>query len=102
MDFGTTLFAELNTSLQVLLAYRRILFVKSSPLRSRDIRDKVRNGILALFGDQLYFSATKQRLTRDAGPKPHIVWFSWIRRALRALDLLPREAPPRSFAGEQI
>ena len=37
----------------------------SAPLRSRDIRDKVRNGILTLFRDQLYFSATKQRRTKS-------------------------------------
>ena len=37
----------------------------SAPLRSRDIRDKVRNGILALFRDQLYFSATKLRRTKS-------------------------------------
>ena len=39
----------------------------SAPLRSRNIRDKVRNGILALFRDQLYFSATKQRRTKSFG-----------------------------------
>ena len=39
----------------------------SAPLRSRDIRDKVRNGILTLFRDQLYFSTTKQRRTKSFG-----------------------------------
>ena len=43
----------------------------SAPLRSRDIRDKVRNGILALFRDQLYFSATKQRRTKSFGTHVH-------------------------------
>ena len=43
----------------------------SAPLRSRDIRDKVRNGILALFRDQLYFSATKQRQTKSFGTHVH-------------------------------
>ena len=43
----------------------------SAPLRSRDIRDKVRNGILALFRDQLYFSATKQRPTKSFGTHVH-------------------------------
>ena len=42
-----------------------------APLRSRDIRDKVRNGILALFHDQLYFSATKQRRTKSFGTHVH-------------------------------
>ena len=43
----------------------------SAPLRSRDIRDKVRNGILTLFRDQLYFSATKQRRTKSFGTHVH-------------------------------
>ena len=43
----------------------------SAPLHSRDIRDKVRNGILALFRDQLYFSATKQRRTKSFGTHVH-------------------------------
>ena len=43
----------------------------SAPLRSRDIRDKVRNGILALFRDQIYFSATKQRQTKSFGTHVH-------------------------------
>ena len=43
----------------------------SAPLRSRDISDKVRNGILALFRDQLYFSATKQRRTKSFGTHVH-------------------------------
>ena len=43
----------------------------SAPLRSRDIRDKVRNGIPALFRDQLYFSATKQRRTKSFGTHVH-------------------------------
>ena len=43
----------------------------SAPLRSRDIRDKVRNRILALFSDQFYFSATKQRRTKSCGTHVH-------------------------------
>ena len=43
----------------------------SAPLRSRDIRDKVRNGILTLFRDQLYFSTTKQRRTISFGTHVH-------------------------------
>ena len=43
----------------------------SAPLRSRDIRDKVRNGILTLFRDQLYFSTTKQRRTKSFGTHVH-------------------------------
>ena len=43
----------------------------SAPLYSCDIRDKVRNGILALFRDQLYFSATKQRRTKSFGTHVH-------------------------------
>ena len=45
--------------------------VCSAPLRSRDIRDKVRNGILTLFRDQLYYSATKQRRTKSFGTHVH-------------------------------
>ena len=43
----------------------------SEPLRSCDIRDKVRNGILTLFRDQLFFSATKQRRTKSFGTHVH-------------------------------
>ena len=43
----------------------------SAPLRSRDIRDKVRNGILTLFRDQRYFSTTKQRRTKSFGTHVH-------------------------------
>ena len=43
----------------------------SAPLRSCDIRDKVRNGILALFRDQLYFSTTKQCRTKSFGTHVH-------------------------------
>ena len=49
----------------------RTLGFCSAPLRSCDIRDKVRNGILALFSDQLYFSATKQRRTKSFGTHVH-------------------------------
>ena len=45
--------------------------VCSAPFRSRDIRDKVRNGILTLFRDQLYFSTTKQRRTKSFGTHVH-------------------------------
>ena len=43
----------------------------SVPLRTRDIRDKVRNRILALFSGQLYFSAMKQRRTKSFGTHVH-------------------------------
>ena len=43
----------------------------SAPLRSRDIRDKVRNGMVAFFRDQLYFAATKQRRTKSFDTHVH-------------------------------